>query len=148
MDSILSTVILIIFIVSSKRRVAGFDLHFFFPAGRAFALSVILFSTLLWNRFVKYPLALMWSNGFAIAKYCASHKVKFSVPLTSADTSRPGGLLHLRRKLHVPKGTLNEKTVLQMLDGFCVLVWHYRCFPLQASELRIRFTFSFLWEWK
>ena len=51
----------------------------------------------------------MWSNGFAIAKYCASHKVKFSVPLTSADTSRPGGLLHLRRKLHVPKAHLTQK---------------------------------------
>ena len=47
-----------------------------------------------------------------------SHKVKLSAPLTSAETSLSAGQLHLRSKLHAPKGALSWKTDKFRLVGF------------------------------
>jgi len=58
---------------------------------------------------VKHRLCRSEAMAVAIVKVCALHKVKLSLPLTSAETSQPVRLLHLRSKLHASQGALSYK---------------------------------------
>ena len=72
-----------------------------------------------------YTIIISEAQGFALrevvacatVKYCASHKVKLSVPPTPAGASRCEASLHARSALHVPQGTLSsKKRVICLID--------------------------------
>jgi len=56
---------------------------------------------------VKYRLCRCEVMAFAIVKYCASHKVKLSVPPTPAGTSLAKQTSRTEGVLIVPQGTLS-----------------------------------------
>ena len=81
------------------------------------------------HNFVKYRLRRCEVIPYGIVKFCASHKMKLSVPLTSADTSRCEASLHCGSNFTYPQAHIVQKPSCKMQDGFYVSFRHYRCHP-------------------
>ena len=83
--------------------------------------------------------------------------MKISAPLTSAETSLSAGQLHLRSKLHAPKGALSWKTDKSKLVGFSgpsdrdrtcgLMVPNHPRSQLRHTRISIRFFLNFAWKW-
>ena len=71
------------------------------------------------HHLVKYRLRRCEVMPYGIVKFCASHKMKLSVPLTSADASRCEASLHCGSNFTCPQAHLVQKPSCKMQDGFC-----------------------------